>query len=304
MRVKLFWRLIRRRYSFVINDLRIQKDYKYNVDGPYVTLKHQTIKEYKKFIKTLSFDSQGIPIKQYVGPNKIVQIGYNPVVIAQYGLLEYGYYTKTQNDTHLKAFINIANWFCDNQDEDTGCWYENFDYFNNSSSSWLKKPWLCGMGQGQALSLLARAYLVTNDRKYLTFAEKGLTPFEKTTNNGGVIDFFFDIPVFEEYPTNPKTHVLNGFIFSVFGLYDLYEASKNEAALALFKNGFSSIKKIIPFYDDSSCSSYDLSHIESAPRSRNANWKYHIIHVSLLYSLYSITNDDLIKTYADKWSKQ
>ena len=226
------------------------------------------------------------------------------MIIAQFGLLEYGYYLNNKKASHLNRFWTAVKWFCSNQNSEDGAWYENFDYFNKSANCWIDKPWVCGMGQGQALSLLARAYILTKDKKYLQIAKKGLEVFLRTVENNGAVDFIMNMSIFEEYPTKPKVHVLNGFLFSLFGLFDLYSVSNDKTAKILFDSGIETAKKILPLYDNSSCSYYDLSHIERIPKKPTVNWKYHLIHISLLYSLYSITKENVFLFYAKKWESQ
>lgn len=46
-------------------------------------------------------------------------------------------------------------------------------------------------------------------------------------NSAGVVNRLFDkIVWYEEYPTTPGLFVLNGFIYSLIGLYDLYETAQ------------------------------------------------------------------------------
>lgn len=79
------------------------------------------------------------------------------------------------------------------------------------------------MGQGHAISLLARAYHHSGgDRRYLNAALDGLKPFRVPSSKGGVRATFLNkYHWYEEYPTKPASFVLNGFIYSLLGLYDL-----------------------------------------------------------------------------------
>ena len=38
----------------------------------------------------------------------------------------------------------------------------------------------------------------------------------------------------EEYPTIPTSHVLNGFIYAIFGIYDLYRVTKGKNVFNVF----------------------------------------------------------------------
>jgi len=57
---------------------------------------------------------------------------------------------------------------------------------------------------------------------------------------------------YEEYPTNPPLFVLNGFMYSLFGLYDLAmtgNRSINAEARMLYERGMSSLKVMLPLFD-------------------------------------------------------
>jgi len=66
------------------------------------------------------------------------------------------------------------------------------------------------MGQGHALSVLARAYHHSGgDTLYLNSALAGLRPFNVASSDGGVLaNFLGRIPWYEEYPTQPASFVL------------------------------------------------------------------------------------------------
>ena len=51
----------------------------------------------------------------------------------------------------------------------------------------LPPGWYSAMGQGQAMSLLVRAYLHTKDEKYLTSAVNAMKLFEVPSEKGGVL---------------------------------------------------------------------------------------------------------------------
>lgn len=82
---------------------------------------------------------------------------------------------------------------------------------------------------------MIRAANHTRDRRFLEAANRALGPFTRLvksdtsdSNNCGVRAHFLDqssLPWFEEYPVIPSVFVLNGFIFSLIGLYDLSHVS-------------------------------------------------------------------------------
>lgn len=166
---------------------------------------------------------------------------------------------------HITQFYDAAEWFVLNQDAKTGGW-PNPVKRKLSEFAELKQGWYSSMGQGHAISLLARAYYHSNgDAKYLRAALNGLKPFRVPSRSGGVLaKFMGKYDWYEEYPTTPASYVLNGFIYSLLGLYDLNAiAPKNlsrEAGL-LFDQGMISLKKMLLIYDTGSGSIYDLRHI-------------------------------------------
>lgn len=166
---------------------------------------------------------------------------------------------------HLTQFYDAAEWFVRNQNTKTGGW-PNPVKRKLSEFAELKQGWYSAMGQGHAISLLARAYYHSNgDAKYLRAALNGLKPFRVPSRQGGVLaKFMGKYEWYEEYPTTPASYVLNGFIYSLLGLYDLNAtAPKNlsREAAHLFEQGMISLKKMLLMYDTGSGSIYDLRHI-------------------------------------------
>lgn len=68
---------------------------------------------------------------------------------------------------------------------------------------------------------------------------------------------------YEEYPTTPASYVLNGFIYSLLGLYDLNNTAPQPIAKEagkLFRQGMMSLKKMLMLFDTGSGTNYDLRH--------------------------------------------
>ena len=130
----------------------------------------------------------------------------------------------------------------------------------------------------QAISVLVRAFLTSGNQEYLAAAERAVGVFNVTSVEGGVKAVFMDRHVwYEEYPTNPPTFILNGFMYSLLGLYDLKTVKKDSAAKKLYQrylslqlfytfnksnffSGLESLQSLFPFYDSGSGTFYDLRH--------------------------------------------
>nr|CAG4641504.1 EOG090X0272 [Eurycercus lamellatus] len=113
--------------------------------------------------------------------------------------------------------------------------------------------------------------------EYLEAALKGMKPFSISSTDGGVRAYFMNqYPFYEEYPTTPPSFVLNGFIYSLIGLYDVLSLTPQDQALGdarlLFDQGMQSLKKLLPLFDTGSGSVYDLRHFTLGLPPNIARW--------------------------------
>ena len=205
---------------------------------------------------------------------------------------------------HKSKFLAAANWFVKNQDGDGG-WKVNVKRIIRNGME-AQPGWYSAMGQGQAMSLLARVYLITKEEKYLRAALKATKVFYKTSENHGVRADLFGVPWYEEYPTHPASFVLNGFIYALFGLYDLWKVAGDEKgsdARELYLDGFKSLEVRIPLYDNGYNTFYDLRHITMPGISPNrARWQYHQVHLEQLHALISIQDSTILKEVLERWT--
>ena len=189
-------------------------------------------------------DSKGIPLLDYQG-----QIGkqYNPIAISQWGLGNYNIWKTTSDENCKEKFLACANWLEQNLRKKNGInlWFHDFDFEYRDT---LKKPWYSGLAQGQGLSVLLRAYQVSQNKKYLHASQSVFMSLTVEVKNGGVLyeDNNKDIWI-EEYIVNPPTHILNGFIWALWGIYDysIFFEDKNEKKFIFLKPFKNHIKKLI-----------------------------------------------------------
>lgn len=169
----------------------------------------------------------------------------------------------------------------------------------------LKPGWYSAMAQGQAMSFLSRMYKATRDRKYLDSAIRAINLFFVNSSDGGIRTFFADKYVwFEEYPTTPSTFVLNGFIYSLFGLYDMKMTCGNHEcpeATELFKAGLKSLNTLLPLFDTGSGTLYDLRHFSLHGPPNLARWDYHTTHINQLLHLETVVGGLNFQATAKRW---
>ncbi len=205
------------------------------------------------------------------------------------------------NDIELAKLA--ADYFVETQDKHSGGWHMNITRkFDFLSSFYLKPGWYSAMAQGHAISLLCRLYAHTKIGKYLETAERAIKLYEKRVDENGIkAEWNFNnksIIWLEEYPTRPNhLFVLNGFIYSLFGLIDFMNSDCGLSSVHLanvkkiFFAALDSLKTMINFYDTGSRSLYDLRHLTNPKLNPNvARWDYHTLHINQLLFLENILN--------------
>jgi len=171
----------------------------------------------------------------------------------------------------------------------------------------LPPGWYSAMAQGQGISTLVRAYLKSKNKIYLRVASNALKLFEISSAQGGVrAKFANTYDWYEEYPTTPSSFVLNGFIFSLFGLYDLKQVVNGEdleLVTRLYDEGIKSLKAMLLMYDSGIGTFYDLRHISVGIAPNRARWDYHTVHISQLLQLSKMEDDPLFTRTAKRWQE-
>jgi hypothetical protein len=111
----------------------------------------------------------------------------------------------------------------------------------------LDPPWFSAMAQGETASLLVRAAAALDRPEFAAAAERAMAPL--LDDSLGLVTATPDGPVLQEYPTNPPSHVLNGWIFALWGLYDAAMGLDSSPASEAFEAGTSALARRLPLYD-------------------------------------------------------
>lgn len=245
------------------------------------------------------FDEKGIPMLNYQGD---IGINYNPIAVSQWSLGNYNLWKKNNTKENYINFIKGADWLNENleiNDYNIYVWQHHFNWVYKEN---LINPWYSGLAQGQGLSVLCRAYSITNEKKYLNSIEKVYRSFLVDVENGGVTfkDNNGDIWIEEYIMKNNPTHILNGFIWGLWGIYDYWLMSKNKDVEKLFKKYIKTINNNISNYDIGYWSLYEISKL---PIDMRASIFYHKLHIVQLKILFKMTNNLIFESTAKKWSK-
>ena len=240
------------------------------------------------------FSQQGIPMTRF---HRKPDWQHNPITVCQYGLHHFNNYLRNKQEQSRQIFLAQANWLLENAEtgsNDAAVWRYRVEIpFYNISA-----PWISGMAQGQAVSVLLRAHQLTDEVKYRETGRRAWRIFQVPVDEGGVVSFFPDSrPIVEEYPApHFMTGVLNGFIFAIFGVYDFAQYLNDEEANQFFHESIESLKNNLHRYDSGYWSYYDLK----SPQ-RLASKPYHRLHIEQLKVLFDIAGEELFRTFEARW---
>lgn len=208
---------------------------------------------------------------------------YFSIGIFQYGLAAYDLYLKSGEDTYKKKLLACADWAVDNQQND-GSWV-TFSYENP------EHPY-SSMAQGEGISMLIRAHIVTGNEQYMSAVRKAKDFMLKPISEGGATDYQGDDVYLYECTHDPL--ILNGWIFSLWGLYDYCKYIEDDRVKVVLNSTLKSLKKKLPEFDMKYWSKYDDGKRICSPF-------YHNLHIAQLKVMYDLFGNEIFKEYAEKW---
>lgn len=258
----------------------------------------------------IQFDEEGIPMVNYSG-----EFFYNPINIEQYALVLYDKYIKepqASNKETKDKFIKVSDWLV-NRVDTLGALRYPFGYKHYLDDGEFKTGWVSAMAQGQALSVFARAYHLTGDKKYIDAGNSAFRYLTIKTCDDGVTDNLGSLnkslsnyTFFQLYVTNPSSYTLNGHMFTLIGLYDWSNVENNKdnslKAKGYFEEGIKTLKYILPYYDIGGFVTYDLGYLTKPGMEPTVNFDYYGIHLTLLDALYRVTKDEDLRYYRILWT--
>lgn len=271
-------------------------------------LNYSTTKFYTE--RHFRFDEQGLPLRRYG-----TEYHYTPVIIAEFGLTQYGRYLASGDQNFLDLFNHAARKLLEMQDE-IGALRYPFEWRYYLTGEMYPVGWVSGMAQGQALSVYARAYYLFGDDTFLEAGEKALEFMLTPVEEGGTLATLADLHpsldgylIVEEYIATPASYTLNGFMFSLLGLYDWWQVNPKQRvgsharAAEAFNAMIRTLVKILPYYDIGGFSAYDLGYITHQRELPHIGLLYHAVHIYQLHALASIVEDSYLKnqlTYIER----
>lgn len=253
---------------------------------------HYYVYSDRLFFDAMEPDPEGIPVHR----SRHFQT-YNPAYIAWYGLMSLAQWLRGDDPAGRRTFLQQVEWLAAHAVERTDgsvVWPFTVDWKEGGCQ--LKAPWISSMLQGLTISTLVRGYRITGEQRLLDQCRRATRVFEQTIAEGGVRNVEAGGVTYEEYAGFPLSRVLDGYLFSLLGLYDLYAETGDAKVFQLFADGIQGLRTMLPFWDYRGKWSWYGAHGYLCPPH------YNKLNSALLRSLASISGDATLQRYAEAWT--
>ena len=243
------------------------------------------------FFDMMELDSDGVPCHR----TRTLKRFYNPAYIAWYGLMKLADSLRT-GAVAPEAFAIQIRWLVDRavtRADGSVVWYFPVDFQEGKTS--LKAPWISAMIQGLAISALVRAFRLNPDPALLDLCRGALKVYQRDVTEGGLRTAENGVVLYEEYPAYPLPRVLDGFLFSLLGLYDLWAEREDALAKDLFDQGVSGLVQQIEYWN------YKDKWSWYGPRGYLAPPHYHTLNRLLVGVLARLSGEATLLRYAKMW---
>jgi hypothetical protein len=246
------------------------------------------------FFDAMEPGSNGTPVQR----SRTLQT-YNPAYIAWYGLMSLERWLRGEDSAGCRTFLQQVEWLGAHAVERADrsvVWPLTFDWQEGPSR--LTAPWISAMVQGLAISCLVRAHRITGQPEFLDHCQRATRVFETNVADGGVrsVEPGGEGVMYEEYPAVPSPRVLDGYLFSLLGLYDLWALTNEPRVMRLFTEGLQGLRTALPYWD------YRGKWSWYGPRRYLSPPHYNKLNCALLTALAGLSTDPTVKRYADAWT--
>jgi hypothetical protein len=239
------------------------------------------------------FDENGVPMS--AGPDGA---HYFPINIAQYGFMLHAEWLETGAAAPmatLERCLAVLEQLKTEDDKHCVWWHD----FHNKRYD-IEPPWASAMAQGELISLYLRLWQALGHPGLLESARKAYHFMRVPVEAGGVRRWDEQGNLWlEEYPSEKPSLVLNGFIYALFGLYDLYRVDRDEEVKQDIDRCIDTLVARLPDFDSGYWSNYDLQKRELVRYYYQKN-----VHVPQLAVLEALTGNPLFGFYKDRWERQ
>jgi hypothetical protein len=141
-------------------------------------------------------------------------------------------------------------------------------------------PWVSGLAQGTGLQAIARSgQKLGRSEELLPTIQQGLKLFEQTPPTGVRVQTPDGVH-YAQYSFWPSLRIINGFVQSLVGLYDVAQITGDPRAAQLFADGDATARKEVGTFDTGAWSYYSRGAI-----TRESDLSYHTLLRDFLTNL-------------------
>ena len=238
------------------------------------------------------FDSKGIV--QIWG--RVTGQTYRAAFIAAHALHNLESYLLSKVPKHLEIFLSHVDWLVQHavrRRDGAIVWHHDFTYREGPVN--LESPWISANTQGLVISALVRAWRHARDPRILQLLERSTRIFELDCVEDGVRVRADGHTVYAELPSLAAPGIMDGFMRSLLGLYDLYEETGEASIARLFEEGVAGLRYFLPLWDyRNKWSMYSNREYLCPPN-------YHCLNRMLLSVIANLTGDQILYRYARAW---
>jgi heparosan-N-sulfate-glucuronate 5-epimerase len=153
--------------------------------------------------------------------------------------------------------------------------------------------------QAQVISVFIRAFLLTGESRWESLALRALPTLLSSRTSELVRETEFG-PVLEESPSEPPSHILNGWIYALFGLWETRIGIGHERAAEMFESSTACLRTMLRFYDVGWWTRYSLYPHRLPDLAKPF---YHRLHVHQVEVLYHLFGHSEFGDAAHRWSR-
>ncbi len=217
----------------------------------------------------------------------------NPEAAFQYALALHDQFRTTGVAAAREEFLRYASTLLAARDP-MGRWAYHFRWDRCAP------PWHSVLAQSRGASVMLRAYRLTGNEAFREAAVSAIAMYRVPLEQGGFrqASRAAGIPYLEEYPCLP-TGVFNGFLASLFGLYELGKWLDHAPARDLFAEYVGSALALLPSYTTRWWTLYDSDPESPFPNIHSP--RYHRLVIEYLRVLAVIAPDRVFEEYRDRW---
>ena len=230
------------------------------------------------------------------GPGNQLPNFHQPTIVAREALIEWNRYLTTGDEQHRAAFLANAAWLLGHATaftDDVSGW----PVLTQLPLSPEPVPLLSASTQGLVLSVLVRAYRLTNSEVFWLLAQRAARAFERDIFDGGVSAPAGDAGIFfEEVAAYPAAHHLGACMIALCGLYDYGAVAEDPRFTELVQRCLSTLSTLVAAYDTGYWSRIDLASRQLADPAT------HELHIAFLNVLARASGDVAWAALAARWA--